>query len=414
MDIVLDVFGKIQSDADPLCWLEEQRKTLDLSGVTDVGQTPWGALLLEDAAQTAAYWAGQMEKALDLARRDEALERAYGDSLSVTASCLRSLADAAGESWDAASGLSVEFPKFKGARGVQDHEAQEQIKAIRTRCKKAVESLTASLSGTSSDLLSDLALVAPAMEGLIDLVEDFSAAYTQEKSKRSLLDFSDLEHYAVKLLVAPDGTPTEVARQWGSQYAEIMVDEYQDTNQVQNAIFNALSDQGRNDPTIFLEKYRSYAPWTCAEEGEPRTITMSKNFRSRPQVLEAANDLFRAIMSRRLGEMEYTEAEALYPGGTFPAGEGYETELHVLDFSGCLADNIKNFLALRADRLFHLSHCVRAALLDRGISSCSSCLELLSIIFLIGRLCAALFREIIVKFIICFFVEFLTQLQHRF
>ena len=72
MDIVLDVFGKIQSDADPLCWLEEQRKTLDLSGVTDVGQTPWGALLLEDAAQTAAYWAGQMEKALDLARRDEA------------------------------------------------------------------------------------------------------------------------------------------------------------------------------------------------------------------------------------------------------------------------------------------------------------------------------------------------------
>ena len=368
MDIVLDVFGKIQSDADPLCWLEEQRKTLDLSGVTDVGQTPWGALLLEDAAQTAAYWAGQMEKALDLARRDEALERAYGDSLSVTASCLRSLADAAGESWDAASGLSVEFPKFKGARGVQDHEAQEQIKAIRTRCKKAVESLTASLSGTSSDLLSDLALVAPAMEGLIDLVEDFSAAYAQEKSKRSLLDFSDLEHYAVKLLVAPDGTPTEVARQWGSQYAEIMVDEYQDTNQVQNAIFNALSDQGRNlfmvgdvkqsiyrfrlaDPTIFLEKYRSYAPWTCAEEGEPRTITMSKNFRSRPQVLEAANDLFRAIMSRRLGEMEYTEAEALYPGGTFPAGEGYETELHVLDFSDDPAltedKENKNFLEAR-------------------------------------------------------------------
>ena len=368
MDIVLDVFGKIQSDADPLCWLEEQRKTLDLSGVTDVGQTPWGALLLEDAAQTAAYWAGQMEKALDLARRDEALEHAYGDSLSVTASCLRSLADAAGESWDAASGLSVEFPKFKGARGVQDHEAQEQIKAIRTRCKKAVESLTASLSGTSSDLLSDLALVAPAMEGLIDLVEDFSAAYTQEKSKRSLLDFSDLEHYAVKLLVAPDGTPTEVARQWGSQYAEIMVDEYQDTNQVQNAIFNALSDQGRNlfmvgdvkqsiyrfrlaDPTIFLEKYRSYAPWTCAEEGEPRTITMSKNFRSRPQVLEAANDLFRAIMSRRLGEMEYTEAEALYPGGTFPAGEGYETELHVLDFSDDPAltedKENKNFLEAR-------------------------------------------------------------------
>lgn len=67
--------------------------------------------------------------------------------------------------------------------------------------------------------------------------------------------------------------------------------------------------------------------------GQERRITLSKNFRSRPQVLEAANDLFRAIMSRRLGEMDYTDGEALYPGGTFPAGEGYETELHVLDFT---------------------------------------------------------------------------------
>ena len=349
-DIVLDVFGKLQSDADPIGWLESQRKALDLAEITDVGQTPWGELLLEDAGQTAAYWAEQMEKALDLARRDDVLERAYGDSLSVTAGQLRDYAKAAAESWDAAAGLTVDFPKLKPAKGAQDLSAQTRIKAIRGRCKKAMEDLSASLSGESRELLSDLAMVAPAMEGLIDLVADFSAAYAEEKKRRSLLDFSDLEHFAVKLLVAPDGSPTEVARQWGGQYAEIMVDEYQDTNKVQNAILDALSDVGRNlfmvgdvkqsiyrfrlaDPTIFLEKYRAFAPWDRAAEGQPRTITMSKNFRSRPQVLEAANDLFRAIMSRTLGEMDYTDAEALYPGGSFPAGEGYETELHVLDFS---------------------------------------------------------------------------------
>ena len=128
------------------------------------------------------------------------------------------------------------------------------------------------------------------------------------------------------------------------------MDEYQDTNQVQNTIFQALSREGRNlfmvgdvkqsiyrfrlaDPTIFLEKYRTFPPYDQAQAGQERRITLSKNFRSRPQVLEAANDLFRAIMSRRLGEMDYTDGEALYPGGTFPAGEGYETEFHVLDFT---------------------------------------------------------------------------------
>ena len=349
-EIVLDVFGKIQSDEAPIAWLEDQRRALDLTGITDLGQTPWGRLLLEDAARTAVYWAGQMETALELARRDAVLEKAYGDSLAVTAAGLRELARAAETSWDAAHARTVAFPKLKGARGVQDTEAQARIKSIRDRCKKAAEGLTAAFSGTSRVLLSDLSLVAPAMEGLIDLVEDFSAAYSQEKRKRALLDFSDLEHCAVQLLTGPDGAPTEVARTWGGQYAEIMVDEYQDTNKVQNAIFDALSDRGRNlfmvgdvkqsiyrfrlaDPTIFLDKYRAFAPWTQAAEGAPRTIVMSKNFRSRPQVLEAVNDLFRAIMSQSLGEMDYTDDQALCPGGTFPAGEGYETELHVLDFS---------------------------------------------------------------------------------
>ena len=146
------------------------------------------------------------------------------------------------------------------------------------------------------------------------------------------------------------GGPPRWPGRWGARYTEIMVDEYQDTNQVQNTIFQALSQEGRNlfmvgdvkqsiyrfrlaDPTIFLEKYRTFPPYDQAQVGQERRITLSKNFRSRPQVLEAANDLFRAIMSRRLGEMDYTDGEALYPGGTFPAGEGYETEFHVLDFT---------------------------------------------------------------------------------
>ena len=350
VDITLDVYEKIQSDAAPMAWLEEQRKILDVSGLIDAGQTPWGALLLEEARQSAAYWGDQMARALALAEGDPALEKAYGESLQATRMGLAAFQDAAAQGWDQAAGVDIPFPRLKGARGVEDPGAQEQIKALRDGCKKAVEGLLAPFQNPSAALLEDMALVYPAMMGLIDLVEDFAQSYAAEKKKRNLLDFSDLEHGAVRLLVGEDGSPTDLARQWGGQYAEIMVDEYQDTNQVQNAIFRALSQEGKNlflvgdvkqsiyrfrlaDPTIFLEKYRTFAPYTQAGEGEARKITLSKNFRSRPQVLEAANDLFRTIMSPQLGEMAYTQEEALHPGGTFPPGEGYEMEYHVLDFS---------------------------------------------------------------------------------
>ena len=368
LDITLDVYGKIQSYPDPVAWLEEQRAALDLTGVTDVGQTPWGRLLLEEAAQTADYWAGQMDRACQLAQEDEVLAKAYGDSLAATCQDLADFARAAEHSWDETAQRTVDFPRLKSAKGVENVAAQEQIKSIRTRCKKAAEELLKQFGSASESLLADMALVRPAMNGLISLVEDFSEAYSQEKKKKSLLDFGDLEHCAVQLLVDGDGQPTDLARQWGSQYAEIMVDEYQDTNQVQNTIFKALSDEGRNlfmvgdvkqsiyrfrlaDPTIFLEKYRTFAHWTQAQGGQDRKITMSKNFRSRPEVLEAANDLFRNIMSRDLGEMDYTDAEALYPGGTFPEGEGYQTEFHVLNFNDdpALTEDRqnKNFLEAR-------------------------------------------------------------------
>lgn len=350
IDIALDVYGKIQSAPHPDQWLETQARAFDLSGVTRAEQTPWGALLLEEAERTAAYWVAQMERACALAQEDDSLEKAYGESLRATLGDLRGFVQAAGEGWDQATAAKISFPRLKGARGVEAVDAQEEIKSIRTRCKKAAEELEAQFASDSASLLEDMALVYPAMRGLVDLVKDFSAAYAREKKERGLLDFSDLEHFAVALLVDEEGEPTQLARQWGEQYTEIMVDEYQDTNQVQNTIFRALSRNGENlfmvgdvkqsiyrfrlaDPTIFLEKARRFLPWTQASKGQERKITMSRNFRSRPEVLEAANNLFRTILSPELGEMDYTQEEALHPGGTFPPGTGYETALRVLDFS---------------------------------------------------------------------------------
>ena len=349
VQIVLDIRGRTQAHPNPTVWLQEQERTFALEGVTDPLQTPWGKLLLVDAAGQAAYWRRRMEEARDLCERDANLLANYGDSVAQTAQALQQFEEAADRGWDAARALlPIPFPTVGRKKMVDDPAAVERVKAIRTACKKRLEKLEDWFADSGDDLLADLRTVYPAMRGLFALVRDFEAAYAAEKARRGLVDFSDLEHMAVKLLVGEDGQPTELARQWSTRYDEIMVDEYQDTNEVQNAIFSALSRDGTNlfmvgdvkqsiyrfrlaDPTIFLGKYRSFKPYTEAGEGEERRVILSRNFRSRPEVLEGCNDLFRAVMSVPFGEMEYSDDQALYPGAPFPPDSTYCVELDALD-----------------------------------------------------------------------------------
>ena len=349
IQIVLDIRGRVQAHPNPTAWLEEQERTFALEGISDPVQTPWGQLLLADAAGQAAYWRRRMEEARDLCERDANLLANYGDSVAQTAQALQQFEEAASQGWDAARALlPIPFPTVGRKKMVDDPAAVERVKVIRSACKKRLEKLEDWFADSGDDLLADLRTVYPAMRGLFALVRDFEAAYAAEKARRGLVDFSDLEHMTVKLLVGEDGQPTELARQWSTRYDEIMVDEYQDTNEVQNAIFSALSKDGTNlfmvgdvkqsiyrfrlaDPTIFLGKYRSFKPYTEAGEGEERRVILSRNFRSRPEVLEGCNDLFRAVMSVPFGEMEYSDDQALYPGAPFPPDSTYCVELDALD-----------------------------------------------------------------------------------
>ena len=349
VQIVLDIRGRVQAHPNPAAWLAQQERTFALEGVTDPVQTPWGELLLTDAAGQASYWRRRMEEARDLCERDANLLANYGDSVAQTAQALQQFEEAAAQGWDAARNLlPIPFPTVGRKKMVDDPAAVERVKAIRTACKKRLEKLEDWFADSGEDLLADLRTVYPAMRGLFALVRDFEEAYAAEKARRGLVDFSDLEHMAVRLLVGEDGQPTELARQWSGRYDEIMVDEYQDTNEVQNAIFSALSRDGTNlfmvgdvkqsiyrfrlaDPTIFLGKYRSFKPYTEAGEGEERRVILSRNFRSRPEVLEGCNDLFRAIMSVPFGEMEYADDQALYPGASYEPDPTYCVELDALD-----------------------------------------------------------------------------------
>lgn len=359
--IVLDIAGRVQSHPDPARWLGEEQSRWQLEPGTDMEDTPWGSILLEELRRRCRWCRKRICQALELVGEDELLKVNYAPALYESVAQLNKLLDARG--WDETTAcLPIPFPtlgrKKKRSKELEAWEEMEvadraeRIKTIRSRCKKQLEKLSGLFQENSRELGEELALARPVVGALMELTADFLADYAKEKRRRGLVDFSDLEHLTVKLLLDDRGEPTQTARMWADRFEEVQVDEYQDTNQVQNAIFRAISHQGRTlfqvgdvkqsiyrfrlaDPTIFLDKYHRFPDGANARPGQPRRRVLSKNFRSRPQVLLGCNDLFRNVMSGDFGELDYTDDQALVPGASFPDPEGadYALELDVLDLS---------------------------------------------------------------------------------
>ncbi len=355
VDALLELYEKLQSHPDPEAWAERQRAAFALNDVSDAGETVWGALLLARARKTAGFWSAELDAACaEIANGDAKLKKSYGGAFEEAAAQLRDLCRALSEGWDRACGFSqITFGKLLPLRGYDDKAQQERLKTVWNGCKEACAALAEAFSTPSAALLADLRAVSPAMDALLTLTVEFGRAYNAEKTRRGVLDYSDLEHLADRLLTDPEtGAPTAVADELSRRYREIMVDEYQDVNAVQERIFRAVSRDGNNlflvgdvkqsiyrfrlaDPGLFLDKYDRFAPFEQAQGGEPRRIDLQENFRSRRGVLDAANLVFGCIMSRDLGELDYDAHAALRFGA-----RGYDpkwdspAEFHILDSSG--------------------------------------------------------------------------------
>ena len=352
-ELVLEIHEKLQSHADPEAWLSRERDTWrNLPERFD--DTPYAAVLLEDVRRQGAHWASLLRRGAERTEGDAGLERGYGEKFRVTAAAFDALSEA--PDWEGARSAAgnIVFPRLTTPKGRKDEGIVVSLKQVWESCKDAVDKLEEVLDVSGEEAMEDLTAVAPAMVALLDLTEQFSQAYRTEKLRRGTVDFSDQEHLALRLLVGPDSAPTELGRQVSARYREILVDEYQDTNEVQNAIFRAVSREERNiftvgdvkqsiyrfrlaDPTIFLEKYSRYPSYEEAEEGEPRKILLSENFRSRPEILAACNQVFSLVMRRRVGGLDYTAREALRPGRSFPPLPDCPVELHCLTHTGAVA-----------------------------------------------------------------------------
>ena len=349
---LLELYMRLGSHPDPARWAEQQRAAFALEGVADAGETAWGRELLEKAAAAAEYWGGELERACaEIAAADAKLQKAYGAPFSDAAAQFRDFRRAAAAGWDRARDAALTpFPRLGRLVNYDDPAAQERLKAVWNGSKKAWGAFSETFSADSGAALRDLRACAPAMDALLDLWADLDRTYAAEKQRRGVLDFSDLEHLAARLLTDGEtGEPTPIARELSARYAEIMVDEYQDVNAVQELIFRALSRGEQKlflvgdvkqsiyrfrlaDPGLFLEKLARYAPDAEAAPGAPRRIALQENFRSRRPVLDAANLVFGSIMSRALGELDY-DAEATLRFGA----QGYDpaldapVEFHIID-----------------------------------------------------------------------------------
>ena len=309
-ELVLTLYDKMQCHARPEQWAAQQVDLLALDGVTDAGATPWGRSLLARVRESAAHWAGVLDEQLSImaAHDMEWLYGIYGTSFGSTAAGLRAVVRACDQSWDTAVAAlqDVPFPRLGSTRKPPDPDVRDRVKAQRDAAKKAIQTLQKQINIPSAQALADLHTTAPAMQALLALTLDFGAAYAAEKRRRSLVDFSDLEHMTAQLLTDEDGAPTELARQLSGRYTEIMVDEYQDVSEVQDLIFRAVSREGNNLFFVGDVKQSIY------------------RFRL------AANHVFSNIMSRALGELDYDDAARLRAGASYP-GDDVLPELAVLE-----------------------------------------------------------------------------------
>ena len=345
-ELVLELHEKMQCHARPELWVARQEAALEPE-TADVGETPWGREILRDAAESVDYWAKEFDRMLALIVSEPTIAKAWLEGFSDTADALRELRRRLALGWEAAREC---FPlPFKIGRLSKspDPALSEALKARREACKKEMEKLAARFAQPSEALLRELRLSAPAMKALLRLVLDFDKAFTAAKQRANLLDYADLEHLSARLLLDGEGRPTPLALEQRERWAEILVDEYQDVSQVQDDIFHALSRDGQNlflvgdvkqsiyrfrlaDPTIFTSKYERFADDGKAAPGEPRRILLRENFRSRREILDAANAVFSRCMSKALGDVDYDDAAALRFGAAGYTGSVPVPELSLL------------------------------------------------------------------------------------
>jgi len=317
-------------------WIEEKRGYYNPA--VPIEQSEWGKIIMDYAADGLAYSQGLLSSALYI--MDEPMYQVYAETFIAEFNGLMYASEVAQNgSWDQLRQAldDICFGRLPALRGYTDGNRKNMVLDCRNQVKKIVKELREKrFCASAQQHAQDIAFLAPRISALFDTVLELDERYQAVKQERHVLDYSDLEHMALQLLVNRENgqlEKTELAQQLSQQLEEILVDEYQDTNAVQEMIFATLSRDQQNlffvgDIKQSIYRFRQAMPelfidrkeHSCDFDGKnfPACINLDRNFRSRSAVTETVNYLFRMLMSKKVGEIEYNHSEELVCGASYP------------------------------------------------------------------------------------------------
>ena len=354
-DLILNIYTYIQASPFPEEWLEEKVKMFDIkenAEYSNFSNTPWGKIIiqnvdeiLENGILKLQNLKRKMERFPELEKYTNVINEDINNYLYIK----ENLKD-----WDKSATIISEFknktwPTDKKITNDLKDEAKDIRDSVKDEFKK-VKDLINCLSQEAND---DIEYMYTILEKLKNLILEFSDRFYQKKREKNIMDFNDMEHLALKMLVKKDESgnvvKTDIAKRYEEKFEEIDIDEYQDSNLVQEYILTSVS-KGNNifmvgdvkqsiykfrqaRPQLFIEKYNKYK--LEPGDNEDRKIQLFKNFRSRKNILDFTNLVFENIMSKELGDIDYNQDEYLNLGASYVdiSEQNLKTEIEIIDTS---------------------------------------------------------------------------------
>ncbi|WAA13035.1 helicase-exonuclease AddAB subunit AddA [Fervidibacillus halotolerans] len=358
-DLILKLYDFSRSNPYPNEWLEKIVGMYDTSTVDQVDDLPFIEPLLIDIELNLREANRLFHEGLELTKLPGG-PHPRAENFLADIELTEALISAKNESFETLfhAMQQVKFSTLKRCSGDEfDQELVTKSTNLRNKGKKIIQHLKETFfSRKPSTFLQDLQEMKQPVRTLVRLVRDFSAKFEQVKREKGIVDFSDLEHYALQILGKRKSKntalePTEAALHFRQRFKEVLIDEYQDTNMVQETILQLVkkpTEENGNlfmvgdvkqsiyrfrlaEPNLFLQKYLRFF---SKKEGGGLRIDLAKNFRSRKEILDGTNFLFKQIMDKKIGEIDYDERAELKKGAPYPEDEPHPIELVIISKEG--------------------------------------------------------------------------------
>ena len=352
-ELVLKIYTYIQSSPFPEEWLKEKIEMFNLKDNLDedFSNTKWGSILLQELKEEIIDDIVTLEKVNETLTFDPELEK-FEQVLRTDLDMLENLKNHL-NNWDDAYKINQNFKFVDWPRKKVDSDIKEQAKSIRDDIKNKLNKKRNKILVTNSkEANQDIFDMYEILLKLQDLILKFGDEFSKKKREKNIVDFNDIEHFALNILLKRDENgniePTQVAKTYQEKFLEIAIDEYQDSNLVQEYILGAISKQNnifmvgdvkqsiykfrQAMPELFLSKYKEYKLKEDKNEDEHLKIQLFKNFRSRKNILDFTNIIFQNIMSEDLGDIYYNEQEYLNLGANYEEiDQDLKTEINIID-----------------------------------------------------------------------------------